>query len=303
MDKKDWRILQFTTPEITTSYSESSDELFISGEAIHATTTRNGTIFTVQELQSRSHTLIGKPLLKDHNNSVDSIVGRVVAANWDTNTNATLFKAKVTDKNARENIRNGNITNVSVGAMVDDVEEIDTEGKMTYQLKGIEFLELSLVAIPADPSAGFGVAQAVTAAFNMKKAENNSSATTPVNVQNNIPLTPANIVEETGEHNTMAENNTNEAKLAEVLSQLTGALTAVTEKVTAIEAKLEKPVVPVAVAQDKQPETRGVVGATVPKTTESNEVFTAAYDREFGTFGISMNNFNEVAKMYHKRVE
>lgn len=290
---KDWRVLQFVTPKFKCSYGKegNKEDFFITGEAIHATTTRNGTTFTVNELQKSSSGLIGKPLLKDHNNSVDSIVGRVVAAKWSQEKNATVFKAKITDPVAKANIENGNITSVSVGAMVDDVEEIEADGKTTYNLKGVQFLELSLVAIPADPSAGFGFAQAVTASLNAKKF-----FTTQVTTVSQNPIPPQKQIEDQ-EAIKMAE----QTELAAVLSKFSDALTAVTEKVTAIEAKIsEKPVqTAVPVAEDKKPETKGIVGAAAEKETQSYEVFSLK-TRE-GIVGLEMNNFHEMAKKYHSQ--
>ena len=295
---KDWRVLQFVTPKIKCGYGKEGhkDEFFITGEAIHATTTRNGTTFTVHELQQSSAGLVGKPLLKDHNNSVDSIVGRVVAAKWSQEKNATVFKAKITDPTAKANIENGNITSVSVGAMVDDVEEIEADGKTTYNLKGVQFLELSLVAIPADPSAGFGFEQAVTASLNAKKMINTSIYSQPVTASL-TSIQPQTQIEE--EKKPMAETTSND-KLADVLSQLTGALSAVSERMTAIETKMsEKPVVvAVAVAEDKKPETKGIVGAAA-ENKQSNEIYeTKIVD---GVLGIEMSNFNEMAKKYHSQ--
>ena len=59
------------------------------------------------------------------------------------------------DEKMCQMINDGRITSVSIGAMVENLTEND-EG--TYvKASGIEFVELSLVAVPADPNAGFSM--------------------------------------------------------------------------------------------------------------------------------------------------
>lgn len=132
-------------------------EFIIEGTAINATTTRNGHKFTAQELQSSASTLTNKPLLKDHNNSVDAIIGRVKSSPYDMQNSRVRFQARVVDPKYQQMIKDKLITNVSVGAMVRgwDEEKNEAGEVQAVVLKGIEFVELSLVAVPADPNAGF----------------------------------------------------------------------------------------------------------------------------------------------------
>ena len=63
--------------------------------------------------------------------------------------------------------------------MVEDVKFApenpdDEDSKMVAKLKGITFVELSLVAVPADPNAGF--AKAICEAFDIKDKDNNDSS-------------------------------------------------------------------------------------------------------------------------------
>ena len=175
---KDWKYLQFSVPISKKSSAEEGEEskdFLIQGTAINSTITRNGVEFVSEELKSSAASLRNKPLLKDHINSVDSIVGRTTNnVSFDESSGSIVFEGRVVDKDTQEKINNGLITNVSVGAMVDDLEEAkNDDGEVTHMvLRGVEFVELSFVAVPADPKAG--LAQAVKASFDLKnKAQKN----------------------------------------------------------------------------------------------------------------------------------
>ena len=144
----------------------------IEGVAINQTTTRNGHVFKADELEKSAPSLQGRPLLKDHNNSVDSVIGKVTESRFDTMQKCVRFKALVLDKAMQDKINSGLIDSVSVGAMVRDFKEGD-DGDVI--LMGIEFVELSLVAVPADPSANFAkndFIMAVTASMQTKQNNN-----------------------------------------------------------------------------------------------------------------------------------
>jgi len=137
--------------------AEVDGEFTIRGTAITETTTSNGHTFIAEELEKSAHTLINVPLLKDHENSVDNIVGRVKTAHFDEGSKSIPFKAIVKDTKMREMIKDGLINSVSVGAHVNpsDIEEGDNGDIIPHN---ITFKELSLVAVPADSAATFSVA-------------------------------------------------------------------------------------------------------------------------------------------------
>jgi len=138
------------------SSAEIDGDFTINGIAINETTTSNGHKFIGEELDKAAHTLIGVPLLKDHDNSVDSIVGRVNQAHWDESLRNISFTAVVKDSKVKQLIKDNLLNSVSVGAHVDpkDIEEIDGE----IIPHNIQFKELSVVAVPADGGATFSVA-------------------------------------------------------------------------------------------------------------------------------------------------
>lgn len=129
----------------------------INGIAINETTTSNGHTFLGEELMKAANTLIGVPLLKDHDNSVDSIVGKVNRAYWDEANKNIPFNAVIKDAKVKQLIKDGLLNTVSVGAHVDpsDIEEGEDGNIIPHN---IQFKELSVVAVPADGGATFSVA-------------------------------------------------------------------------------------------------------------------------------------------------
>jgi len=135
--------------------STFNNEFLIKGTAINAVTTRNGHTFLAEELSISANSLKGRPLLKDHTNTIDSIVGKVIDAFYDSISKSIKFTASIFDETIKQKIQAGLITSVSVGANVKEIEEGENGDVI---VKGIEFVELSLVAVPADPNAGFAMA-------------------------------------------------------------------------------------------------------------------------------------------------
>lgn len=131
-----------------------NDDFIIQGTAINATVTGNNHKFLPEELQKSATSLSGVPLLIDHRNEVDAIKGRVISGVFNEIEEKVDFKAKVIDKKVRELIEDGRLNSVSVGAAVENITE--EEGFLVP--RGIQFKELSLVAVPADEGATFQIA-------------------------------------------------------------------------------------------------------------------------------------------------
>jgi len=131
-------------------FNHEGDEsgLLINGTALTETTSRNNVRYNAEVIKNATDSLKGVRLLKDHNNSVDSIVGFVSDAQYNEDRKAIEFKAKILDSGISEKIKSGLIKNVSIGASFKEVKS-EREGTNKYYVPGnIEFLELSLVAVP-----------------------------------------------------------------------------------------------------------------------------------------------------------
>ena len=154
-DKKEGLMLEYFVP--IKSSADLDGDFTINGIAINETITSNGHNFIGEELSKSAHTLIGVPLLKDHDNSIDSIVGKVNGAHWDEALRNIPFKAIVKNAKVKQLIKDGLLNTVSVGAHVkpEDIEETEDGSVIPHN---IQFKELSVVAVPADGGATFSMA-------------------------------------------------------------------------------------------------------------------------------------------------
>lgn len=180
------------------SSAELDGDFTINGIAINETTTSNGHKFIGEELSKAANTLIGVPLLKDHDNSVDSIVGKVNQAHWDEALRNIPFKAVIKDQKIKQLVKDGLLNSVSVGAHVDpkDIEETEDGDIIPHN---IQFKELSVVAVPADGGATFGMA--LNNAYNLHstKVENSTKTERRDNMTEEEEKTKEETKEETKE--------------------------------------------------------------------------------------------------------
>lgn len=163
-NKKDWRILEFIMP--ISEARKVGDEFLITGIAINETTTRNGIKYTVDELENAAQSFRGKPILLDHENKVQNIVGRTTEnVNFNVEKKGIQFEARIVDEDIREKINQGLITDVSIGASVKDLTEEEDGSRKAV---GLEGMEISLVAVPGDPNAN--IAQAMEDSFMIRES-------------------------------------------------------------------------------------------------------------------------------------
>ena len=172
-DKKEGLMLEYFVP--IQSSAELDGDFTINGIAINETVTSNGHKFIGEELSKAANTLIGVPLLKDHDNSVDSIVGKVNVAHWDELLRNIPFSAVVKDAKMKQLIRDKLLSTVSVGAHVkpEDIEETEDGDIIPHN---IDFKELSLVAVPADGGATFSTALNSAYKSHSSKIENSTKS-------------------------------------------------------------------------------------------------------------------------------
>lgn len=130
------------------------DDFIIQGTAINAIITSTNYKFLEEELRPAAKTLTGVPLLKNHDNEVESIMGRVLKGEYVEASKSIDFRAKVIDKAMQEMIKDGRLDSVSIGVDVESMEEEDDY----FIPRGLKFRELSLVAVGADKDAKFNVA-------------------------------------------------------------------------------------------------------------------------------------------------
>ena len=142
----------FTVSEEVDNPTHKTNYLDIQGIAINAGVTRNNVNYKEEELQVASKSLIGVPIMKNHSSKVEDIVGRVTASAYDEGNKRITYAGRIMDMQSIQMIKDGRINQVSVRTKYNNmVEDEDNEGVVIVE--GLEFLELSEVAIAGDPKA------------------------------------------------------------------------------------------------------------------------------------------------------
>ena len=168
---------------ITESAKETDKGLEIEGIAVSATTSRNGIKYVAEEIESMK-SMTGIPILDSHNqDTVEAIKGIVINDWFDESVKARMFRGLITDEKIAGMIKQGLINRVSIGAMAKELVKEVTKKAVSYVAKGLEVLELSLVAVAGVPTATF--THSMSEAFkikeeekaNMSSEENKSDAT------------------------------------------------------------------------------------------------------------------------------
>lgn len=200
-------IIEYNVPII--SRAEIDGDFTIEGIAINETITDNNHKFLGEELRASASTLVGVPLLKDHNNSVDAIVGRVKSASFNEINKNIPFRAIIKDPSMISKVRDGLINSVSVGAHVDpdDIEE-DEDGSIIP--RGIVFKELSLVAVGADSGATFDIA--LNNAYKGFKEKSEPTASGELNITHTSKSKDNSITTERGSMNMTEEESSKESE-------------------------------------------------------------------------------------------
>jgi len=153
----------------------SSKGIMVKGTAIKEVVSRNGVKYLAKELEKATPTLRGKPILKNHQNNVDSIVGKVFDSSYNSQEKSIEFKGLVTDSKVKELIQDGLINHVSIGASAKLRQEENESGEKCMIAEDLEILELSVTPVPGVPSAsimaGESFAIAIQEAYNEAKHE------------------------------------------------------------------------------------------------------------------------------------
>jgi len=174
-------------PKFSESFAMSngndSGAMYIAIDAIHSGVTKNYINYTAEALTLAVPTWVtpyNKPVLKDHAELSDNIIGRVTEANVVASDNDRVtvkLVAAIVDKEAKERIEDGRYKSVSIGSYVHearcnicganpvvdgfchwpgvayDTEDSDEEKICVWDVTRVEHSEVSIVASPADSEA------------------------------------------------------------------------------------------------------------------------------------------------------
>lgn len=105
-----------------------------------------------QELEKAAEGLAGQPLVKDHNNGIDGVIGRVTKAKYTPGV-GVLYEAEISTqfKSIAGKVADG-LLDVSIRAYHNPTEELDEDEDGTKIVSGIKFDNLSVVSKGASPS-------------------------------------------------------------------------------------------------------------------------------------------------------
>ena len=128
-----------------------SDKINISGVAVREGISRNRRKYTGPELEKFAPTLIGRPILKDHNGITDNVIGKVSEAWYDTTEKLVRYKGWVKEDGTGldEKIKDKRIEEVSIGAMAGRVVKEKKDDDFVIPLD-MEALELSTTPVPGN---------------------------------------------------------------------------------------------------------------------------------------------------------
>lgn len=167
------KLMQTSSPYSFVDSEEKEGVVIVKGFAVHEGTFNDITI-RKEELERSAASLIGKPILKNHTNNTDVIIGKVVDCECKVDPDCGdfgIFYTAEIDKEEESLLRKmqlGFICSTSVGFSAQHFCSICNDHIMKcdhwfwdegFQLlaKDIDFLELSVVAVPADPNASIKV--------------------------------------------------------------------------------------------------------------------------------------------------
>ncbi len=125
----------------------STTKARVKGVAIKEGLSKNNIYYTSEELHKAVPTFREKPILKNHSNDTDNMVGRLEDATSISYGKQINYSGWVSDKKTIEAIKEGLIKEVSIGARCQKLVKIKEDDDISYA-RGIEILELSLVAMP-----------------------------------------------------------------------------------------------------------------------------------------------------------
>lgn len=163
------RFTQTSSPFLSPTQNEKEGVVEVEGFAVHVGTF-NGVTIEKEELDKSVASLIGSPILKNHENNIGEVIGKVTHAECkldpDAGEYAIMYKADI-DECEEDLIRKMKldfVTSVSVGFMCEHICSICGENVWLcphwywdegFQVlaKDISFHELSIVAVPADSDA------------------------------------------------------------------------------------------------------------------------------------------------------
>jgi hypothetical protein len=125
-----------------------SKKIKISGIAVREGLSKNNRLYTSEELHKFAPSMIGKPLMLDHEGSVKSIIGKITNAESIDKGKMIKYEAWIKgNDDIIEKIKDKRVDSVSIGAFSKRLVRDKDDENVLIPID-MEALELSLVAIP-----------------------------------------------------------------------------------------------------------------------------------------------------------
>lgn len=128
-----------------------SKKIRVSGIAVKEGTSRNNRKYEAKELKTFAPTLIGRPILKDHEGYTDNVIGKITQAESTNNDTIVTYEGWVKEDgtNIIDKIQDGRINEVSIGAIAGKVVKDKEDSNILIPLN-MEALELSTTPVPGN---------------------------------------------------------------------------------------------------------------------------------------------------------
>ena len=127
----------------------SSKKINIEGTAIVEGVSRNGIIYEAAELDKFAPTLTGRPILKDHEGLTDNTIGKITESKSINDGKSVSYRGWIKEDGSGilEKIKDGRISEVSIGAMVGKLVKEKAEDT-DFIARDMHALELSTTPVP-----------------------------------------------------------------------------------------------------------------------------------------------------------
>lgn len=129
----------------------STKKINIRGIAVSEGTSRNKRKYLASELEKFAPSMMGKPILKDHEGYTDNVIGKVTESVYDASTKSVRYAGWIKEDGSGivEKMKDGRISEVSIGAIAGKIVKEKKDDEVIIPVD-LEALELSTTPVPGN---------------------------------------------------------------------------------------------------------------------------------------------------------
>lgn len=141
----------------------NAQKIEINGIAINEGKSRNGVIYNSEELINFAPTMVGRPILKDHESLTDNVIGKITEAKSINGGKSVAYKGWIKEDGTGivEKIKDSRISEVSIGAIVGRLVK-ESEDSEDVIAKDMTAIELSTTPTPGVNGTSVSQSEAFT---------------------------------------------------------------------------------------------------------------------------------------------